>query len=105
MNLTLENFISCSRGKYRHLVLCRGAVGDVVERDLEGIVLSNFELKDRAVEVGSTPIPALHAQLLVQHLQVVAAAEVFRHPVPFRLFKAGKSKKISKSDTAVCDVK
>jgi hypothetical protein len=30
---------------------------------------------------------------------------VFCHSVPLRLFKAGKSKKISKSDTAVCDVK
>jgi hypothetical protein len=30
---------------------------------------------------------------------------VFRHPVPFRLFKAGKSEKINKSDTADCDVK
>jgi len=80
-------------------------VRDVVERDLEGIVLSNFKLKDGAVEVGGAPVPALHAQLLVQHLQVVAAAEVFCHPVPFRLFKAGKSEKINKSDTADCDVK
>ena len=65
-------------------------MGDVVERHLEGVMLPHLKLQDGAVEIGRAPVPALHAQLLVQHVQAVAAGEVGRHPLPFRLLKARK---------------
>ena len=73
-----------------YLVFGGRAVGDVVERHLEGVMLPHLKLQDGAVEIGRAPVPALHAQLLVQHVQAVAAGEVGRHPLPFRLLKARK---------------
>jgi len=69
-------------------------VGDIVEWDLEGVMLSNFKLENGAVEIGRAPVPAFHAQLLVQHLQVVAAAKMFGHAVSLRFFESSKSERM-----------
>lgn len=59
------------------LVLAGVALGHVGERYLEGRVMSNVEAQHGAGELGCAPVPALQAQLLLQHVLAVICTEEF----------------------------
>lgn len=56
-------------------VLASGALGNIVKGNFESSQASDVETQHRAGELGRSPVPPLHTQLLLQHIQRVGLLE------------------------------
>lgn len=74
----------------RNFVLSRDTLVHVGQGKFEGVVLADFEAEDAAVEVGRAPVPALDAQLPVQHVHFVGGLEELGQSLLLRVLEAGE---------------